>query len=148
VLALACAAPVAVALVSALLAIGPPALARAFWPEPATNVAAAAALGDAARVRVLAARGAPLDVPMPVPRGYVDDAPPAMSALEAAVRRRSEELAAVLIDLGVRPSPEEAHRLFCLSTMMETEEVAAMLKEAFAVEPAACDAPPEHDPGN
>src|SRR5688500_11275864 len=117
VLAAAAAAPVVLGAFGLLLALGVPPVVRWFWPESTTNVAEAAALGEAARVRALVTRGAALDVPLPVRAGLLDsDEALTITPLEAAVRRKSEDsLVPVLLDLGARPSPQEARRLYCLA---------------------------------
>ena len=71
VLTLAAAAPTAVCSFALLLALGVRPATQWFWPAPTTNLAEAAAMGDAARIRVLAAAGAPLDVVLPVRAGLL-----------------------------------------------------------------------------
>jgi hypothetical protein len=101
---LASAPPLALALFGLLLGLGVPPVTEWFWPTPTTNVAEAAALGDAARVRALAATGARLDLPLPVREGIRNrDEPAVMSAIEAARRRGHDELVQLLIELGGNP---------------------------------------------
>lgn len=140
VLGLAAAAPLAVALFALLLGLGMPPVAGWFWPAPTTNIAEAAALGDAARVRALAAAGVGLDTPWPV-RGDVrnSDAPPVMAPLEAAIRHRSEYVVELLLDLGVRPSAEEGRRLHCLAAAMDAADTAALLQEKLGLPAPSCD---------
>lgn len=103
-LGLASAPPLALALFGLLLGLGVPPVTHWFWPTPTTNVAEAAALGDAARVRVLAAAGARLDLPLPVREGIRNrDEPAVMSAIEAATRRGHDELVQLLLELGANP---------------------------------------------
>lgn len=103
-LGLASAPPLALALFGLLLGLGVPPVTQWFWPTPTTNVAEAAALGDAARVRVLAAAGARLDLPLPVREGIRNsDEPAVMSAIEAATRRGHDELVQLLLELGANP---------------------------------------------
>lgn len=103
-LGLASAPPLALALFGLLLGLGVPPVTQWFWPTPTTNVAEAAALGDAARVRVLAAAGARLDLPLPVREGIRNrDEPAVMSAIEAARRRGHDELVQLLLELGANP---------------------------------------------
>ena len=143
-LAVAAAAPVLVALFGLLLGLGLAPVTAWFWPRPTTNVAEAAALGDMARVRMLAARGERLDVVLPIdPRFLEDDSPRAMAPLEAAVRRRSDSLVAVLLELGVKPTSAEAQRLYCLAMAAETRDVATLLHDAFHVPADSCSAPPQ-----
>jgi hypothetical protein len=122
-----------------LLAVGFGPVRDLFWPTPDTNIAEAAALGDAARVRELAAQGMPLDKPLRVRAELLDgDQPLEVSALEAAVRRRSDSLVQILIELGARPSPDEGRRLLCLAQTGRDEQVAHLLEEAFAIPASAC----------
>ena len=132
-LGLASAAPVLLGGFALLLALGVPPAVQWFWPAPATNAAEAVALGDAARVRTLAARGERLDVPLPVRAAVLDgEHDMTISPLEAAVRRRGEDsLVPVLLDLGVHPPPQEVHRLYCLAERLRATDAAARLDEAF-----------------
>jgi hypothetical protein len=140
-LLLAAAAPVALGAFSVLVALGVPPIRDWFWAPPDTNIAEAAALGDAARVRTLAAAGVSLVEPARVrPDLLDDDYPAAMSALEAAVRRRSDSLVQMVVELGARPSAADARRLTCLARSEEDAGTAAVLERAFAVPPDACDA--------
>lgn len=124
--------PLAIGGFALLLGLRVPAVVNWFWPAPTTNIAEAAALGDAARVRTLAAGGARVDVPLPVdPRWRQDGAPGAVSALEAAIRRRGESLLQVILDLDVHLPPQEARRLYCLAVDLEAGEVAALIQDVF-----------------
>ncbi|MBI2185754.1 MAG: ankyrin repeat domain-containing protein [Acidobacteria bacterium] len=108
-LGIAAAPPLALATFGLLLAVGMPPLPEWFWPTPTTNIAEAAALGDAARVRALAADGVPLDVPLPL-RDEVrpNGAPSSMTPLEAAKWRGHDELVQLLLELGAKPSEDAA----------------------------------------
>lgn len=101
--------PIVLAAFGLLLALGVPPVTGWFWPAPDTNLTEAAALGDAARVRVLAAAGAALDAPLPVRDAIRDSAAPRlMTPLEAAMRRGNDELVRLLLELGATPSVEPA----------------------------------------
>jgi hypothetical protein len=98
----------AVATFALLLGLGVRPVTEWFWPTPTTNVAEAAALGDAARVRALVANGASLDTPQPVRRELrADGAPPVLTPLEAAMRHGRDELVQLLLELGAT-SPADA----------------------------------------
>ena len=149
-LGLASAAPLLLGVFSLMLALGVPPVASWFWPTPTANIAEAAALGDAARVRALAARGARLDLPQPVRPDFREgDAPPTMSPLEAAIRleagdrRRGDSVVGVLLDLGVRPPPPEMRRLYCLAAEVEAAEATALLQDAFDLSAGSCGVPPQ-----
>lgn len=104
-LGIAAAPPLALATFGLLLAVGVPPLPEWFWPTPTTNIAEAAALGDAARVRALAADGVPLDAALPLREDIrPDDAPPLMTPLDAAKWRGHDELVQLLLELGAKPS--------------------------------------------
>lgn len=141
-LALTAAPPIAVALVALLLGLDVAPVTEWFWPTPTANVAEAAAFGDAARVRVLAGRGARLDVPLPVRPDLLDGTPPAISAAEAAIRRRSDALLEVLLELGLDPPAHEARRLYCLARQVEADDAADLLLDALRLSPVSCDVPP------
>ncbi|OFW04148.1 MAG: hypothetical protein A3I61_09170 [Acidobacteria bacterium RIFCSPLOWO2_02_FULL_68_18] len=139
VLGVAAAAPLAVALFSLLLGLGVPPVAEWFWPTPTTNIAEAAAMDDAARVRWLAAQGAPLDVPLPVRDDVRASAVPrSMTPLEAAIRHRAEYVPGLLLELGLRPSTDEARRLYCLATAIEATRAATLLQERFDIPTGSC----------
>jgi hypothetical protein len=140
-LGLAATAPVVVALFALLLGFEVPPVREWFWPTPTTNVAEAAAIGDRPRVRALAAEGAPLNVPMPVRPDILRDAPPELTAVEAAVRAGNDPVVALLLELGVRPPPDEAHRLYCLATGLEEETIAEQLREALQLSADSCNSP-------
>lgn len=93
------AGPVILAAAAFVVALGPPALARHFWPAPDTNIAEAAAMRDSARVRAQASRGVPLDRPYPIRPGLVDNAPPSLTLEEAARLSGSEVLIRVVQEL-------------------------------------------------
>ena len=96
--------PLALATFALLLGLGVPPVTEWFWPTPTTNVAEAAALGDAARVRALVGNGASLDAPQPVRRELrADDAPVVLTPLEAAIRHGRDELMQLLLELGATP---------------------------------------------
>lgn len=141
-LGLAAAIPAAAALCALLLGLGVPIATTWFWPVPDTNIAEAAALGDAARVRTLAAQQVPVDRPLPVRPGLLEnDTPAMMSALEAAIRRDSDDLddlVGVLLELWAAPSPAEALRLYCLAAGREAESVTALLRQRFDMTPESC----------
>jgi hypothetical protein len=140
-LGLAATAPLLVALFALFLGFGVPPVREWFWPAPTTNVAEAAALGDAPRVRALAAEGAPLNEPLPVRPGILGGAPSAMSAVEAAIRADSDFMLALLLDLGVRPPPHEARRLYCLAVRLETQDAAELLRESLQLSSDSCTGP-------
>jgi hypothetical protein len=146
VLTAAAAAPLALCGFALLLALGVPSVSTWFWPAPTTNLAEAAAMGDAARVRALAAAGMPLDVPLPVRSGLFDeDEPiaPVMTPLEAAIRRRGEDsIVAVLFDLGARPGPDEARQAYCLARELGASDAITLLDTALEVVPDSCGGPP------
>lgn len=109
VLCLVSGAPLGVAFFGLLLGLGMPPVAQWFWPAPTTNAAEAALLGDAARVRQLAAEGAFLDRPMPIRSELREgDVPAVMAPLEAARRRGHDDVVDVLIELGMRPAVDAA----------------------------------------
>jgi len=109
VLGIAVAPPLALALFGLLLGLGLPPVTEWFWPAPTTNIAEAAALGDAARVRALAATGARLDLPLPVRESIRSrDEPAVMSAIEAARRRGNDELVQLLLELGANSPAADA----------------------------------------
>jgi hypothetical protein len=136
----AAAAPVFVAICSLLIGLDVRPVTDWFWPAPTTNIVEAAAMGDAARVRALAARGEPLNRPMAVRPGILPvEAPSAMSALEAAVWHRGDETVAMIVDLGARPTVSEAQRLSCLATAFEQPAIAELLLTALAVPARPCD---------
>jgi hypothetical protein len=96
--------PLALAIFALLLGLGVPPVTEWFWPTPTTNVAEAAMLGDAARVRALAAHGVSLDAPQSVRREIrADGAPAVMTPLEAAMRHGRDELVQLLLELGATP---------------------------------------------
>jgi hypothetical protein len=96
--------PLALATFALLLGLGVPPVPEWFWPTPTTNVAEAAVLGDAARVRALAAAGASIDAAHPVRREFrVDGDPAVMTPLEGAMRRGHDELVQLLLELGATP---------------------------------------------
>jgi len=104
VLRLAAVPPLAAAAFALLVGLGVPPVTEWFWPTPTTNVAEAAVLGDAARVRALAATGASIDAAHPVRRELrVDREPAAMTPLEGAMRRGHDELVQLLLELGATP---------------------------------------------
>jgi hypothetical protein len=139
VLMLAAAGPVAFGAFGLLIGLGASPMREWFWTSPDTNIVEAAALGDAARVRTLAAAGVSLDAPVRVRPDLLDDnLPPQMSALEAAVRRRSDSLVQMVIELGARPSDQEARRLACLAREVDDPGTAAVLDRAFAIPAEAC----------
>lgn len=139
VLGLAAAAPLAVALFALLLGLGMPPVAGWFWPAPTTNIAEAAALGDAARVRALASQGVRLDTPLPVREDIRNsEAPAIMAPLEAAIRHRSEFVVELLLELGVRPSAEEARRLHCVAAAMDATQTAALMQKTFDLSSSSC----------
>jgi len=108
-LRLAAAPPLALAAFGLLLGLNVPPVPQWFWPTPTTNIAEAAALGDAARVRALAAAGAPLDAALPVsPDIRTSGEPPLMTPLEAALRRGHDELVQLLRELGAKPHEDAA----------------------------------------
>jgi len=105
----AAAPPLALAAFALLLGLGVPPLPEWFWPTPNTNVAEAAALGDAARVLALASDGMPVDTALPVREGIRSSGEPAMmTPLEAATSRGHDELVQLLLELGAGPSAEAA----------------------------------------
>jgi hypothetical protein len=137
-LVLAAAPPVLVACCALLLGSGLPIVTTRFWPVSPTNVAEAALLGDAARVRLLAARGAPLDASLPVRAEIRErDEPSTMTPLEAAARHDGDSLVGVLFDLGLRPPPDEKRRLYCLAVELGTA-AADELRAAFKPGPDPC----------
>jgi hypothetical protein len=138
-LLLAAAAPVAFGAFGVFVALGRAPARDWFWPPPDTNVVEAAALGDAARVRTLAATGASLVDPARIRPGLLDDDhPEEMSALEAAVRRRRDALVQTIVELGARPSADDARRLTCLARGEDDAGTAAVLARAFAIPADAC----------
>ena len=148
VLVLASAPPLALALFGLLLGLGVPPVPEWFWPTPTTNMAEAAALGDAARVRSLAADGISLDTPLPVREDVRNsEAPPVMAPLEAAIRHRSEYVVELLLELGVRPPTEEARRLHCLATLMDAAPAAKLIQDTFDVPSPSCDVQPPDPAG-
>lgn len=140
VLVLAAASPVGIGLFALLLAFGVPPVTAWFWPTPTTNIAEAAALGDAARVRSLVAEGVPLDAPVPLRDDIRNrETPPVMVPLEAAVRHRSEYVVELLLELGVRPPVDEARRLHCMAAAMEADTIAALIQEQFDLSSPSCE---------
>jgi hypothetical protein len=124
--------PLAVALFALLLTLRIPFVVDWFWPHASTNVAEAAALGDLARVKTLAAQGDRLDVAMPVDGRFRDGGTPSeMSAWEAAVRRRSDSLVEGMVQLRPAPAAAESQRLYCLARANDAENVAELLDRAF-----------------
>jgi hypothetical protein len=96
--------PLALAIFALLLGLDVPPVTEWFWPTPTTNIAEAAVLGDAARVRALAASGAPVDAPQPVrPELRTDGTPAVLTPLEGARRHGHDELVRLLIELGATP---------------------------------------------
>ncbi len=93
------AGPVILAAAAVVLALGPRALSRHFWPTPDTNIAEAAAMRDSARVRAEASRGVPLDRPYPIRPGLVDNAPPSLTLEDAARLGGSEALIRLVQEL-------------------------------------------------
>jgi hypothetical protein len=145
VLGMAAALPVLLGVCSLLIALRVPPVAAWFWPAPTTSAAEAAALGDAARIRALAYRGMPVDVPLPVRSELREEgAPDTMTPLEAAIRlegathREGDSIVEVLLDLGVRPRVEEVRRLYCLAEQLEAPEAADMLRKTFDLSSATC----------
>ena len=141
VFALVCIPPVSVGVFAVLLVLDVPPLVAWFWPPSTVNIVEAASLGDAARVRLLAARGESLDAPQPVRPAFLDgQAPSTMSPLEAAVWSRHEDsLVPVLLDLGVHPPPHEAERLYCLAEHLHATDAATLLRDAFHLSLTSCD---------
>ena len=133
---MAAAAPVAVGLLALSLGLGVPAAAW-FWPRPATNIAEAAALGDAARMRALAAQGAAVDAALPVRPGLLDGSPPAMSALDAAIRRGDYAVVEVALELWDRPARQEVVRLYCAAAG-SSREIAERLRMRFDLGLGVC----------
>ncbi len=134
----AAAAPLAVGAFALLLGLDSPA-AEWIWPAPATNIAEAAALGDAARVRALAAQGIGVDAVLPVDPGLLDDgSPPAMSAVEAAIRRADYSLVEVVLELWSRPARGDIIRLFCMAAAGGDPEVAELVRKTFGVPADVC----------
>jgi hypothetical protein len=145
-LGLAAAAPVLLGVFSLLLASGVPPVVTWFWPASPTNAAEAAALGDAQRLRMLAARATPMDAPLPVrPEFRAAGAPATMTPLEAAIRlegathREGDSILEVLLDVGVRPPADEVRRLYCVAQAVEAPEAAEALRKTFNVSAAACE---------
>ena len=131
------AAPIGVGLFALSLGLGTPSAAW-FWPAPATNIAEAAALGDTARMRALAAQGAALDVALPVRSGLLDDSPPAMSAVEAAIRRGDYPLVEVALELWNRPAREDIVWLYCVAAAGCDKDVAELVRKTFGLAPDVC----------
>ena len=124
-----------------LLGLGVPPLTDWFWPAPTTNIAEAAALGDAARVRALAGAGMSLEAPQAVRQEIRhSEAPHVMTPLEAAVHHRSEYVVELLLDLGVHPPADEAHRLRCVARAVKAPQTAALIERRFQLPPAPCGA--------
>lgn len=109
-----------------------------FWPVPDTNVAEATVVRDYARVRALAARGASLTEPLPVRAGLLRNAPPAMTALEAAIRIQSPALVEILFELGAVPAFDEAGRLRCLAESFDVNVAVAALERAYPIASEPC----------
>lgn len=130
------AAPVAVGLFALSLGLGTPAAAW-FWPEPATNIAEAAALGDAARMRALAAQGAAVDAALPLRPGLLEGNPPAMSALEAAIQRGEYAVVEVALELWDNPAHQDAVRLYCAAAI-RSREIAELLRVRFDLGLGVC----------
>jgi hypothetical protein len=102
-LGLASTPPLAIACFGLLLGIGVPPVTEWFWPTPTTNLAEAAALGDAARVLALATEGIPLDEPLPVRQSIrATGAPEIMTPIEAAMRHGRDEVVELLRQRGAR----------------------------------------------
>jgi hypothetical protein len=97
-------------------------------------------------VRALVAAGAPIDAAVPVRQELGSSRQPTeLSPLEAAVRRRSDSLVRMLIELGARPSSADARRLACLARTEDDEQTAELLEEAFDVPAPSC--PPQEAQG-
>jgi hypothetical protein len=138
---LAAAAPLALGVAGVLVAAGVPPLRGWIWPAADTTMVEAAALGDSARLRALAAAGASLDARGAVRRDLVDrDVPTNMTPIEAAVRRRSDSMVQMLIELGARPSAAEARYLWCLATETDDPGTAELLAESFPEAAGDCEA--------
>lgn len=134
------AAPLGVALFALLLGLDVAPVTSWFWPAPTTNLAEAAALGDAARVRWLATQGVHLDAPLPLQddvRG--SNTPPVLTPLEAAIRYGADDVGALLLELGARPSADEARRLHCLA-LPAAKRAATLLQNRFNIQPGSCPA--------
>jgi hypothetical protein len=88
--------------------------ARLFATAPPSNVAEAAALGDAARVVAFIGSGQSPDARWPVRRGLLDSQKPVrVTALQAAILSRSPEIAGLLLRHGAHV--EHGESLACLA---------------------------------
>src|SRR5262245_38279152 len=134
--------PLVLGLAAFLFGIGLPQAEKRFWPNPDTNLAEAAALGDVARIRALTVRGGSLHVLLPVRSGLVREGPGSMTPLEAAIRNRSDAAIAVLWELGGPPPRDEAAReLWCLANQVGANSAAALLDQVLQ-SPRECDGRP------
>jgi hypothetical protein len=145
VLGVAAAAPVLLGVFSLLLALGVPPVATWFWPASPTNATEAAALGDAQRLRTLAAQGTPMDAALPIRSEFrAEGSPETLTPLEAAIRleggthREGDSIVEVLLDVGVRPPTDEVRRLYCVAQAVEAPEAAEALRKTFDVPAAIC----------
>lgn len=121
-----------------LLITGVPPLQSAFWPEPNTNAAEAAAFGDVARLRLLADRGDDLRARLPVRAGLLPSGPGWMTPLEAAIRARNVTAFRVLWELSVPSSPDEIGQLRCFAREAGATDILERLSRVSTAS-GACD---------
>lgn len=132
--------PLVVAAFALLLGLGTPGLTTWFWPPPDTNIVEAAWLNDKARVRVLASGPESLNTALPIrPALLENDARSPMTPLEAAVRSESNDMVALVLELGATATPDEARRLQCVAAEIGASRAAELLERAFSVPLAPCD---------
>jgi len=103
----------------------------ALWPTPELTLAEAAALRDAAGVRLAIERGSNLRAPVSV-RAGIFGAAMTLSPLDAAAIAGYGEMVALMLDQGhLTIDADEALRLACLAYRYDRHEVRAVLAERF-----------------
>ncbi len=131
--------PLIVAVLALLLGLNVSSVTTWFWPPSNTNIVEAAWLKETARVRVLASKQASLNAALPVrPELLERGAPTSMTPLEAAVRSESDNMVAIVLELGATPTPAEAMRLQCVAVEVGANGAAELLTQAFSLPPHFC----------
>jgi hypothetical protein len=129
--------------VAALMLAGLVGTATLAWRPGEFNIAEAAALHDAGEVQRLLWLGADPRAPQRVRGMLVRRAADLhLTPMEAAVMRRRDDVALVLLSAGAVAHAGEAARLRCLAIVAGGPDIARLLEERFALPDDECPAVP------